>query len=105
MVDRERILAKLDELEGYVRELRQVAPESFAEYMQKVENRRACERLLQISIECIIDICGLFVSGLRLGLPAEEDDNLREIGTGNAALTKCGGYGEVDEGVSKYPGA
>jgi uncharacterized protein YutE (UPF0331/DUF86 family) len=79
MVDRERILAKLDELEGYVRELRQVAPESFAEYMQKVENRRACERLLQISIECIIDICGLFVSGLRLGLPAEEDDIFEKL--------------------------
>lgn len=37
MLDRERILAKLDELEGYVGELRQIVPASFAEYMDKQE--------------------------------------------------------------------
>lgn len=79
MLDRERILAKVDELHGYVRELRQVTPDTFAEYMQSVEKRRACERLLQISIEGIIDICSLFVAGLRLGLPAEEDDLFEKL--------------------------
>ncbi|MGD8986125.1 MAG: DUF86 domain-containing protein [Desulfobacteraceae bacterium] len=72
-LDRERILAKLDELESYLRELKGIAPKSFEEY-QQTEKRRACERLLQISIESVIDVCNLFVSGLRLGLPAEEDD-------------------------------
>lgn len=33
MLDRERILTKLDELEGYVGELRQIVPAGFAEYM------------------------------------------------------------------------
>lgn len=79
MLDRERILAKIDELNGYVRELHQVTPGTFAEYMQSIEKRRACERLLQISIECIIDICGLLVAGLRLGLPAEEDDLFEKL--------------------------
>lgn len=79
MLDRERILAKIDDLDRYLEELRQVLPESYAEYMEKVEKRRACERLLQISIECIIDICNLFVSGLRLGLPAEEDDIFEKL--------------------------
>lgn len=74
MLDRERILTKLDELEGYVGELRQIVPASFAEYMGQLEKRRASERLLQLSIQCMLDICALFVSGLRLGLPAEEDD-------------------------------
>lgn len=78
MLDRERILAKIDELEGYLRELRQISPESFEEY-QKIEKRRACERLLQISVECVIDICQLFVSGLRLGLPSEEDDLFEKL--------------------------
>lgn len=36
--------------------------------------KRACERLLQIAIEATIDVCGFVVSGLRLGLPADEDD-------------------------------
>jgi len=79
MLDRERILAKFDELEGDVGELRQVVPASFAEYMDKLEKRRACERLLQLSIQCMIDICALFVSGLRLGLPAEEDDIFEKL--------------------------
>ena len=73
MLDRERLLAKIDELEGYLKELEQVKPTSFEEY-KKVEKKRSCERLLQLSIECMIDICALIVTGLRLGLPSEEDD-------------------------------
>lgn len=79
MLDRERILAKLDDLDGYLGELRQVVPASYARYMESVEKRRACERLLQMSIECVIDVCALFVSGLRLGLPAEEDDLIEKL--------------------------
>jgi uncharacterized protein YutE (UPF0331/DUF86 family) len=74
MLDRDRILAKLDELDGYGRELCQIVPQTIEEYLRKVEKRRATERLLQISVECILDVCHLFVSGLRLGLPAQEDD-------------------------------
>lgn len=73
MLDSERILAKLDELYGYQRELRQIMPASFAQF-KKIEKKRACERLMQVSIECVIDVCALTVSGLRLGLPSEEDD-------------------------------
>jgi uncharacterized protein YutE (UPF0331/DUF86 family) len=56
MLDRERILAKVDELNGYLVELRQVIPKSFAEYREKLAERRACERVLQLSIECMTDI-------------------------------------------------
>lgn len=52
MLDRERILAKIDVLDGYLKELREILPASFGEY-KKIEKRRACERLLQVSIECI----------------------------------------------------
>ena len=74
MLDRERILAKLDALHGYGRELRVVLPGSLDHYMASNEKRRATERLLQVSIECVLDIRGLFVAGLRLGLPAEEEN-------------------------------
>lgn len=73
MVDRDRVLAKLDELDVYLGELRLVAPASFEQY-GRVETRRACERLLQMCIETVIDTCGLLVTGLRLGLPGEESD-------------------------------
>jgi len=79
VLDRERILAKLDELEGYLQELDQIRPASFEEYRQ-IEKKRACERLLQISsIEAVIDVCNLLVAGLRLGLPAEEDDLFEKL--------------------------
>jgi uncharacterized protein YutE (UPF0331/DUF86 family) len=32
-----------------------------------------------VSIECVIDICGLVVAGLRLGLPSEEDDLFEKL--------------------------
>lgn len=73
MLDNDRILSKIDELDSYLTELSQIAPANFEEY-QKIEKKRSCERLLQLSIECVIDICKLFVSGLRLGLPSEEND-------------------------------
>lgn len=66
-------MARLDELDGYLRELREIAPTNFEEY-QRIEKKRACERLLQIAVESVLDICSLIVAGLRLGLPAEEDD-------------------------------
>ncbi len=78
MLDRERILAKLADLEGYLVELRSVAPRSFQDYL-KIETKRSCERLLQISIEAVIDLCGLFVTGLRLGLPSEENDLFEKL--------------------------
>jgi uncharacterized protein YutE (UPF0331/DUF86 family) len=78
MLDRERILAKMAELEGYVRELSTIGPKSFSEF-QQIEKKRACERLLQISVEALIDICHLFVTGLKLGLPAEESDIFEKI--------------------------
>jgi uncharacterized protein YutE (UPF0331/DUF86 family) len=67
------VLAKLDDLDGYLRELRAIAPARFEEYLA-IEKRRACERLLQVCVEAVIDTCALLVTGLRLGLPAEEDD-------------------------------
>jgi uncharacterized protein YutE (UPF0331/DUF86 family) len=35
--------------------------------------------LLQISIECIIDICTLLVKELKLGLPSEEEDLFEKL--------------------------
>ena len=66
MVDRERILAKIAELRGYLERLRGIAPKTFEEYERLEVNRRACERLLQISVECELDICDVVFSGLRL---------------------------------------
>jgi len=88
-LDRERILAKVDELDGYLNELNGIAPRSFEEY-QNVEKKRASEGLLQLSIEVVIDICHLLVSGLRLGLPAEEDDLFKKLADAQILSKKMG---------------
>ena len=62
MLDKERVLGKIDDLEAYLSELKQIVPESFADY-QRIEKKRSCERLLHLCIECAVDICKLFVSG------------------------------------------
>lgn len=41
--------------------------------------RRACERLLQISIECVLDICDIIFSDLKLGLPISEIDIIEKL--------------------------
>ena len=73
MLDKERILIKIDELKGYLQELAQIMPSDFNEY-QSIEKKRSCERLLQLSIESVIDMCKILVSSLRLGIPSEEID-------------------------------
>ena len=78
MMDRERILARIDQLDTYIGELRQIAPTDLRTY-RKIEKKRSCERLLQISIECVVDICGSIVAGLHLGLPQDEDDLFEKL--------------------------
>ena len=78
MIDRDRTFAKLDDLGGYLAELRSVVPATFDEY-RAVEKRRSCERLLQVSIEATVDVCSLLVGGLRLGLPGDENDLFEKL--------------------------
>lgn len=35
---------------------------------------------MQLAIEAVTDVCGLMVTGLRLGLPAEERDVFEKLG-------------------------
>ena len=60
MIDRDRTFAKLDDLGGYLAELRSIVPATFEEY-------RA------------VDVCSLLVGGLRLGLPGDENDLFEKL--------------------------
>ena len=83
MVDRDRVLAKLDELDGYLRELRSILPDRFEAYLA-IEKKRACERLVQIAVEAALDVCALLVAGMRLGLPGEEDELFEKLARSQA---------------------
>lgn len=77
MVDRDRILEKLEDLDRHLGELRAAVPARAEDYRNL--EKRACERLLQIAIETVIDVCALLVKGLRLGVPGEEDDLFEKL--------------------------
>jgi uncharacterized protein YutE (UPF0331/DUF86 family) len=78
VLDKERIMSKVAELDSFLGELKQVSPATFDQY-QAVEKKRSCERLLQLCIECIIDVCKMLVSGLKLGLPSDENDLFNKL--------------------------
>lgn len=79
MLDKNRILSKLDELDSYLIELEEVMPKNFGQYVDSIMKKRACERLLHVLIECAIDVCALMVKGLRLGLPSGEEDLFEKL--------------------------
>ena len=113
-MDKSRILSKIDEMDKYLSELEEIKPKSFEEYVNSVKDKRACERILQILIESVIDVCNLFVSGLKLGLPSDEDDLFIKIENKKIITKKMKGilkdmkgfrnilvhkYGEVDDEI------
>ncbi len=78
-MDEDRILSKFREIDSYLEEIDDIKPDNFREYKNSVKDRRACERLLQISIESVIDICNIVYSGMRNGMPIDESDVFRKL--------------------------
>jgi len=48
MIDNKRVYTKIDELNSYLEEIEKIHPKNFDEYVNSIEKRRSCERLLQI---------------------------------------------------------
>lgn len=78
-MDKERIYIKLDEIDQYLQEIEDIMPSSSGEYSPDLVRRRALERLIQITIEAVMDVSAMLVKDLRLGLPYQEEDFLDKI--------------------------
>ena len=78
-MDEKRILNLIDKIDKYLDELSQIIPKSFDEYEKSISDKRACERLLQISLESALDICNILISNLKLGLPSDEEDEFKKL--------------------------
>jgi uncharacterized protein YutE (UPF0331/DUF86 family) len=65
------ITQKLNSLRQYVEELTSLSQRSLQEYLQDAVLRGAVERVLQITIECIVDCNNLIIVGLG-GRPASD---------------------------------
>ena len=70
---KKKILSKLDEMQRYVSELEDITPTE-EEYESDLVKKRACEKTVELAIECIIDICSTLVIALRAGVPSDESD-------------------------------
>ena len=57
-------------------------------YKASVEKKRACERLLHISIECVLDICSILASELKLGLPSTREDLFEKLESSHIISSK-----------------
>jgi uncharacterized protein YutE (UPF0331/DUF86 family) len=85
-----RIFSKLDEMTGYVEELKEMLPDK-EEYLQHLIRRRACEKTIEVAIESLIDVSAMIVSAGKFGLPASEE-GIFDILVGKMVISKE--YGE-----------
>lgn len=74
MNSKERIVLKVDEMNRYLAELENILPETEEEYKHNLTDRRACEKTIELAIECVIDVLSMIVSHSQLGVPKDEDD-------------------------------
>lgn len=79
MMDKDRLIEKMDELEMYLRELEEYLPDDKEEYLKNGMSKRACERTFQLACEDILDICNLIISDEGLGIPADSKDTVRKL--------------------------
>jgi uncharacterized protein YutE (UPF0331/DUF86 family) len=68
-IDKELIIQKIDEMNKYVEHLESMKKLSKKDFLEDKVNVFATERLLQITIECLLDIGNHIISKLGLGKP------------------------------------
>ncbi|MBI3328803.1 MAG: DUF86 domain-containing protein, partial [Nitrospinae bacterium] len=73
-LNNDTIRLRLQLLEGYVQQLQSYRQRTLAEVRGDIGLAWAIEQGLQLSIQCIIDVCHYLVAGLALGAPATSQD-------------------------------
>jgi uncharacterized protein YutE (UPF0331/DUF86 family) len=87
-VDEDRIRSKLGLIENYIEDLKAIVPQSLDEYTSSKITKYATERLFQVIIESIIDVCAILVNDLKLGPPRDEDGLLDSLKTKIPSVVK-----------------
>ena len=63
----------------YLLDLEHLLPQTKKEYFQDTKTKRACEKTIELAIECVISIISIIVSEEKLGIPESEDDLIKFI--------------------------
>ena len=74
MLDHEAIIARLDKLDEYGKILKELQKASRSEFITDYHLYGLAERYLQLSIECLLDIGRLIITGLGLRKPDRHQD-------------------------------
>jgi len=74
VLDHEAIIARLDKLDEYGKILKELQKASRSEFITDYHLYRLAERYLQLSIECLLDIGRLIITGLGLRKPDRHQD-------------------------------
>jgi len=74
VLDHEAIIARLDKLDEYGKILKELQKASRSEFIADYHIYGLAERYLQLSIECLLDIGRLIITGLGLRKPDRHQD-------------------------------
>jgi|SRR3989344_3732623 len=66
-----RIKDKIKEIEEFLFELNEIAPNEFEDYLEDNKTKAACERYLEKVIEAVIDLAFLIIKEKKFEIPEE----------------------------------
>ncbi len=69
-----RIEDKINEINEFLDELKEIAPSSLDEYKSSLEKRAACERYVEKIVEAITDLAFLIIKNKKLKIPEDDID-------------------------------
>ena len=69
-----RIADKINEINEFLDELKEIAPSSLDEYKSSLEKRAACERYVEKIVEAVTDLAFLVIKIKKLKIPEDDTD-------------------------------
>src|SRR3989338_3897808 len=69
-----RIEDKINEINGFLEELKGIIPSNFEEYKSNIEKKAACERYVEKIVEAVTDLAFLIIKDKKLKIPEDDID-------------------------------
>ena len=69
-----RITDKINEINGFLEELKSIIPSSLEEYKSNIEKKAACERYVEKIVEAMTDLAFLIIKNKKLKIPEDDID-------------------------------
>jgi len=69
-----RIEDKINEINGFLEELKGIIPSNFEEYKSSIEKKAACERYVEKIVEAVTDLAFLIIKNRKLKIPEDDID-------------------------------